>query len=167
MTTQDQQNEQARPAVRIIRQYIKDFSFENTGLPDNMPEKNPEVRIEVNTKTRTLENDQYENVLNLKITAAHEEKTVFVAELAYAGLVQVGNVPQDKLAPLMGIELPRLLFPFARQILATTMQESGFPPLMLEPIDFAHIYRQAQEQQKNKAEKQADVLDEVYDPSLN
>lgn len=130
------------PSLRVMGQYIKDLSFENPHAPQSLGEsKAPEIAVSVNVNARGLGGSDYEVELALEAKASHGEKTAFMIELSYAGVFRIENMPQDVLQPLLLIECPRLLFPFARQILAEATRNGGFPPLMLEPIDFGQIYQ--------------------------
>lgn len=138
------------PSLRIIAQYLKDLSFENPNAPESLAGTNspPQVDISVNVNAKTLSPTDYEVELHLEAKAQHEDKVAFAAEMVYSGIFRIENVPEDSLHPVVLIECPRVLFPFARQIMANATQNGGFPPLMLDPIDFATMYQQrmAQEQ---------------------
>ncbi len=142
---------QAMPLI-VNAQYIKDLSFENPNAPASLvpSDKGPQLDIGVDLQTRTGPDGSYEVTLHIKATAKMEEQVAFVAELSYAGLVTLKGLPEDAIKPVLLIEVPRLLFPFARNILADVTRDGGFPPLMLNPIDFASLYRQnfMQEQPK-------------------
>ena len=138
------------PSLRIVAQYLKDLSFENPNAPDSLSGNNspPKVDISVNVNAKTLSANDYEIELHLEAKAEHEDAIAFAAEMIYSGIFRIENVPQEHLHPVVLIECPRMLFPFARQIMASATQQGGFPPLMLDPIDFAGMYQQrlAQEQ---------------------
>lgn len=140
-------------AELIIRaQYIKDLSFENPGAPNiyaSMDEE-PDVDINVNVDANKLQNGDFEVVLTLKADAKAKGSQIFIAELSYAGVFAIGStVPEEHHAPILLIECPRILFPFARNILSDATRDGGFPPLMLQPIDFQMIFQQQQQQQGN------------------
>lgn len=141
------------PQMKILGQYLKDLSFENPNAPQslNTQGNQPEISISVNVNARTLTATDFEVELHLEAKAEHDEKVVFAADLLYAGVFRLENVPQEALHPVVLIECPRMLFPFARQILADATRNGGFPPLMLDPIDFAGMY------QKRLAQSQATV----------
>jgi preprotein translocase subunit SecB len=131
-----------QPSLRVMAQYIKDLSFENPNAPQSLGEgKAPEIAVSVNVNARPLGGSDFEVELKLEAKGSHGEKAAFMVELAYGGVFRIENMPQDVMQPLMLIECPRLLFPFARQILADATRNGGFPPLMLEPIDFGQIYQ--------------------------
>jgi preprotein translocase subunit SecB len=129
-------------------QYIKDLSFENPRAPQSLIEqKQPQLALNVNVATRQFEARTFEVTLTIEATANTPEKEpLFVLELVYAGTVSLGaDVPQEHYGPLLLIETPRLLFPFARAIVANATREAGFPPLNIAPVDFVALYRQQQE----------------------
>jgi len=138
---------QPQPApspLTIHGQYIKDLSFENPRAPQSLIEqKQPQLTLNVNVATRQFETKTFEVTLTVEATAQTPEKEpLFVLELVYAGTVTLGDVPQDAYGPLLLIETPRLLFPFARAIVANATREAGFPPLNIAPVDFVALYRQ-------------------------
>ena len=132
------------PTFSVLSQYVKDFSFENPNAPRSIGQALPGggVQIEINVGGRPLQDSTYEVELTIEARAGDGGTVVFNFELTYGGVFKVENVPQESIHPLVMIEGPRLLFPFARQILADATRNGGFPPLMLDPIDFASLYRQ-------------------------
>jgi preprotein translocase subunit SecB len=139
----------SQPTVKILGQYLKDFSFENPNAPASLaPQQNqPDINIAVNVNARNLGPNDFEVELHLDAKASGGGKIVFAAELLYAGIFRLENFPQKQLHPAVLIECPRMLFPFARQIMADATRNGGFPPLMLDPIDFANMYLQRMKQQ--------------------
>lgn len=125
-------------------QYIKDLSFENPRAPQSLIEqKQPQLTLNVTVNTRQFDPRTYEVALSIEASAMTPEKEpLFMLELVYAGTVSLGDVPQDAFGPLLFIETPRLLFPFARAIVANATREAGFPPLNIAPVDFVALYRQ-------------------------
>lgn len=125
-------------------QYIKDLSFENPRAPQSLIEqKQPQLTLNVNVSTRQFEAKTFEVILSVEASAHTSEKEpLFMLELVYAGTVTLGEVPQEAFGPLLLIETPRLLFPFARAIVANATREAGFPPLNIAPVDFVALYRQ-------------------------
>ena len=132
------------PRLSIVLQYIKDISFENPKAPGGVQANvRPEIQIKVDTRATQLSNDgHHEVVLDMQVVAKHSDETIFLLELDYAGVFQISNIPNESLQPLLMIECPRLLFPFARRIVADMTRDGGFPPLMIDPIDFVTLYRQ-------------------------
>ncbi len=138
------QEGQPGPMLQILAQYTKDQSFENPNAPDSLrnDQSAPAINIQIEIGRQMMENDTVEVTLILKADARREDQVSFIAELEYAGLFAFQNVQAQDLQPLIMIECPRLLFPFARQILASMTQNGGFPPIMLEPPDFAGMFRE-------------------------
>ncbi len=142
------------PRLMIQTQYIKDLSFENPRSPRTVEggQVRPEITVRIDVRTRPLENDRHEVALNLNVEAKAEQETAFVLELSYAGVFALMNIPQESLQPVLLVEAPRLLFPFARRIVADVTRDGGYPPLMIDPIDFMALYRRRQQQQQQQAE---------------
>lgn len=144
---------QAGPRLSILTQYVKDLSFENPrapfGLQPNQPR--PEIQIQVDVRATPLAEGQFEIVVALNVEAKTGDQPVFLIELTYGGLFALANIPQESLQPLLMIECPRLLFPFARRVIADCTRDGGFPPLMIDPIDFVQLYRRRLQQQAEAA----------------
>ncbi len=138
----------AQPSMRILGQYLKDLSFENPNAPQSLAPQQiqPDINISVNVNAKNLAPTDYEVEIHLDAKATVEGKVVFAAELIYAGAFRLENFPANLLHPAVLIECPRMLFPFARQILADATRNGGFPPLMLDPIDFAGMYQKRLQQ---------------------
>lgn len=143
----------AAPQMKILGQYLKDMSFENPHAPQSLNTQagQPEISISVNVNARTLTTTDFEVELHLEAKASHNEKVVFAADVLYAGVFRLEHIPQEALHPVVLIECPRMLFPFARQVLADATRNGGFPPLMLDPIDFAGMYQKRLAQSQAKA----------------
>ena len=133
-------NGETQPQVGIVAQYIKDLSFENPGAPAMMSQ-GPQIDLGVDLQARRGDAEHFEVMLKLQVTAKAGDKTVFLLELAYAGLFRIVGVPEDMLQPLLLIQAPHMLFPFARRIVADVVRDGGMPPLMIEPIDFVALYQ--------------------------
>ncbi len=144
----DVTNQANQPRLMIQTQYVKDLSFENPRGPLSLkPERQLQVQIrDLQVQRERLAVDQYEITLDLQLEGRAGEDTMFVLELVYAGVFVVLNVPESSLEPFLLIECPRLLFPFARRIIADATRDGGFPPLLLDPIDFVGLYRRRQQQ---------------------
>lgn len=144
------------PPLVINGQYIKDLSFEVPGAPAIFTRMNqqPDIPIQVDVKARHLEGAHYEVVLHVSVEAKVGAEAAFLLELAYGAVVQVNPVEPDHLQPLLFIEAPRVMFPFARAIISDVTRDGGFPPLMLQPIDFVQMFR-VRLQQAQQAEAQA------------
>ncbi len=139
---QMENNEAQGPAITINSQYIKDFSLEIPHAPEIFLEikGNPDVNINVDVSARNLKENFYNVDLVFAINGDVSGKKLFVIELTYAGVVQL-NIPQEHIEPVLMIEIPRMLFPFARQIITTSLTEAGLPPFMINPIDFVQMYQ--------------------------
>ena len=136
---QDQQG----PRLSILTQYVKDMSFENPRAPFGLQanQGRPEIQIQVDVNARQIGDGQFEVSLELNCEAKTPEASVFLLELTYGGVFALANIPADSMQPLLLIECPRLLFPFARRIVSDATRDGGFPPLMIDPIDFVALYR--------------------------
>lgn len=151
MTDQSQEEGQA-PSLLVNAQYLKDMSFENPRAPHaltNMAEP-PAVQVNVDVQADRLGETAYEVALTINAEATRDDETVFVVEVVFAGVFTVTNASQEILGPILLIEAPRLLFPFARAVVAGATRDGGFPPLLVNPIDFADLYRRRQAQQAAK-----------------
>ncbi|MFK5996917.1 MAG: protein-export chaperone SecB [Rhodobacterales bacterium] len=145
--------EQTSPRMQIINQYIRDLSFENVAAQNNSGKQvQPDISVQVNLDARKGQENQYEVIQKLTISATAEEETIFLLEVDYAGLFHIENVPEDQLHPFLMIECPRMLFPFVRRIVRDITADGGFPPLNVDNIDFVQLYRQ--ELARLAAEKQ-------------
>lgn len=130
------------PGIRILAQFIRDLSFENPRAPDALRAgaAQPQIDMGVEMNARGREDGYFEVDLKLSARAARDDGPVFHVELVYGGVFQINGVGQDDLEPVLLIECPRFLFPFARRIIADVTSEGGFPPFLLDPIDFAGVY---------------------------
>lgn len=133
-----------QPNLSVLTQYVKDQSFENPDAPRSLGPRRtaPQINIGINVSANPLDEEDFEVELRLEGRATDGEQVLFIAELLYAGIFRISNVPKEQLAPTLMIECPRLLFPFARQILADMTRNGGFPPLLIDPVDFTALYRQ-------------------------
>ena len=135
---------QMPPQLNILGQYLKDLSFENPGAPESLQPRNepPKIEIGVNVDTEKKSENDYEILLKIEARGSIGTTALFNVEIEYGGILRVQNIPEEHLQPVVMIEGPRLLFPFARQIIAEATRNGGFPPLLIDPIDFAGLYRQ-------------------------
>lgn len=147
----------ASPSLNILAQYIKDLSFENPGAPRSLQsrDKAPAININVNVNANPLSETDFDVVLALNAEAKEGDKVLFAAELIYGGVFRVTGFPQEHMLPVLFIECPRLLFPFARQIIADATRNGGFPPLLIDPIDFAQMFAQRVSEEQARAKVQA------------
>jgi len=132
------------PQLNVVAQYIKDFSFENPNAPKSLAggQEQPQINIQINVNAAPVSDNDIEVVLALAGKAETAAGLMFSFELEFGGIFRIRNVPRESLDAVVLIECPRLLFPFAREIIATTVRNGGFPPLLLDPVDFVQLYRQ-------------------------
>ena len=129
------------PQVATIAQYIKDLSVESPSSPQAFQwQTQPQLEVQFNIAVEKVADDVHEVVLKIEVAARSDQGVHFLIDLSYAGLYGLRNIPDDALQPFLLIEAPRLLFPFVRQIIADCSQNTGFPPLLLDPIDFGAAY---------------------------
>ena len=136
------------PQLNVLVQYMRDFSFENPRAPGSLAEQDesPNISIQVNVNAEKHSDTEFEVSLHIEGSAGEADKTLFRFELDYGGVFSLQNIPEDDLQPIVLIECPRLLFPFARQIISDAVRNGGFPPLYIDPIDFVALYQQQLEQ---------------------
>jgi preprotein translocase subunit SecB len=139
-----QQPQQSVAQLNVLGQYIKDFSFENPNAPRSLAptQEQPQINVQINVGVGQLAPTDYEVTLKLDGKAETAGSVLFAFDLTFAGVFRVQNVPQEHIQPLVMIECPRLLFPFAREIIGTAVRNGGFPPLLLDPVDFVSLYQQ-------------------------
>jgi len=132
------------PRFSVLTQYVKDFSFENPNAPRTLAaqQQGPKISLQINVNARQLGSNDFEVSLMLEGGAGDGADALFKFELNYAGVFRVENIPAEQIQPLIMIEGPRLLFPFARQIVADSVRAGGYPPLYVDPIDFHGLYTQ-------------------------
>jgi preprotein translocase subunit SecB len=138
------QPQPAMPQIGVLAQYVKDLSFENPNAPRSMAPsgQQPTINIQVNVDAAPMSGTDVEVTLRLEGKAESQGTLLFGFELVFAGIFRIQNVPAESLQAVVLIECPRLLFPFAREIVATAVRNGGFAPLLLDPIDFVGLYRQ-------------------------
>jgi preprotein translocase subunit SecB len=140
------------PEVGMLSQYVKDLSFENPNAPAVYQwQGQPQIDVQFNIGAQKLAEGVHEVDLKIEVTARSENNTAFAVELLYAGLFALRNIPEEQLQPFLLAEAPRLLFPFARRVIADAIRDGGFPPLVLDPIDFGALYMQRAAQQQAEA----------------
>ncbi|TXC70071.1 protein-export chaperone SecB [Sphingomonas ginsenosidivorax] len=139
--------EDTTPAAGLISQYIKDLSFENPNAPAVYQNPTPPaIDVQFNIGAAQVGDEVHEVVLKIDVRAETDGQVAFIVDLSYAGLFGLRNIPGEHVQPFLLGEAPRLLFPFARRVLSDAVRDGGFPPLLLEPIDFAQLYLQQSEQ---------------------
>ncbi len=146
-------NPNPSPAIVMHNQYVKDFSLEIPHAPQIFQklDTQPQIKIDVNIDARHIEGNVHEVVLNFRIDGDVKDEKFFILEMAYAGVATI-NVPQEHKEPVLMVEIPHLLFPYARQIVSSALFDSGLPPLMLSPVDFVGMYN-ASKQAKSSAKQ--------------
>jgi preprotein translocase subunit SecB len=149
----------AQPSLNVLAQYVKDLSFESPGAPGTLRgrDKAPGININVNVTANPMSEKEFDVNITLTAKASHDKDVLFNVELIYGGVFRIDGFPQEHMLPILFIECPRLLFPFARHIIADATRNGGFPPLMLDPIDFAQMFQQkiAEDQARAKVQTQA------------
>lgn len=133
-----------QPQLTVLAQYIKDLSFESPTAPQSLqgPGQNPQLKVGVNVNAGPRAEDTYEVALQLEVHARSDQGVIYNVELVYGGLFRLKGVPQNLLQPVLFVDCPTILFPFLRRVLADVIRDGGFPPLMLDPIDFGRLYAQ-------------------------
>jgi preprotein translocase subunit SecB len=146
--------EQTPPQMRIVRQFLRDLSFENIGVNGGFDTaKQPQINVNVALDAKQAGEGVHMVALKLTATAKVEEATVFLTEVDYAGIFELKNVPQAQLHPFLMIECPRFLFPFVRRIVSDVTRDGGYPPLMIDNVDFMSLYRAEIERRQAEAAK--------------
>jgi preprotein translocase subunit SecB len=132
------------PQLRVLTQYVKDLSFENPNAPRTLGplSEQPQIGVRVDVNVQRYSDTDFEVTLSVSIDAKAKEDVMFLVELQYCGLFRLTGIPADSLEPMLLIECPRQIFPFARRIVADVTRDGGFPPLMIDPIDFVGLYQQ-------------------------
>jgi preprotein translocase subunit SecB len=128
--------------AQVVGQFVKDLSFENPNVEKflSAPSDAPNIKLEINVAAKRLQDDLFESAIDFKATASVKDGTIYHLEIVYAGIFRLRNVPNEMLEPFLVINCPRLIFPFLRRLVADLTREGGYPPLLLDPIDFAQLY---------------------------
>jgi len=130
------------PGIRVLAQFIRDMSFENPRAPESLRgAAQPQIDLGVEMNARSREDGFFEVDLKLSAKANRDDGPIFVVELLYGGVFQITGVGAEDIEPVLLIECPRYLFPFARRIIADVTSDGGYPPFLLDPIDFAGVYQ--------------------------
>ncbi len=139
---------QGAPQLNVLAQYIKDLSFENPNAPRSLApaQQQPAINIQINVQAKPVAEHDIEVELKIEGKAENGGLMMFSVDLVYAGVFRIQNVPQEQVPPIVMIECPRILFPFAREIIASAVRQGGFPPLLIDPIDFVGLYQQRMQQ---------------------
>ena len=160
------------PQAAAIAQYIKDLSVESPNAPNVFQwQVQPQVDVQFNINVERIADEVHEVTLRINVSAKSEQGPHFLVDLSYAGLFGLRNFPDEALAPFMLVDAPQLIFPFARQVVAEAVQNAGFPPLLLEPIDFGRAFIAQMEAQAETAlpngSGNAAPLPAEFDPALS
>lgn len=140
-----------QPQMSVLTQYIRRVLFENTAAIENKnPGGKPNINVQVNVESNSVGENRYQVALIMAIETINNEEEVFIVDLEYVGVFQISGVPESAMQAVLSVECPRLLFPFSRRVIAEVTRDGGYPPLMLDPIDFAALYRR-QLQRQNEA----------------
>lgn len=156
-TAGEAQGQQATPpSIRILAQYVKDLSFENPGLRGSAAQPNIELGIDVGATAHEDGNSTFEVSIRIQAKATIEQSAMFLIELDYAGMFQLMGFKPEEMEAALLIECPRLIFPFARRVISDITRDGGFPPLLVDPIDFRNLYL-SQKQRQQQAQKAAEA----------
>jgi preprotein translocase subunit SecB len=141
--------EQPQPVFTIEKTYVKDMSLEVPNAPQVfLQREQPQVEVQIHTSSQAIEEGYYETVVTVTVTAKiSEDRTMFLAEAAQAGIFQIRHLPRGDLEPVLGITCPNILFPYAREVVSDMVTRAGFPPVILNPVNFEVLYQQQQAQQ--------------------
>lgn len=143
-----------QPIAGLVTQYVKDLSVENPRAPDSFQwTEQPQLDVQFNIGARRINDEFTEVELKISTTAKSSQGTAYMVELAYCGLVGMRNMTEDQRHAFSYAEAPRILFPFARRVIADAVRDAGFQPLLLDPIDFNSLYLQQLQQQRQQAEQ--------------
>lgn len=149
--------QQPRPEFRMQKMYIKDLSFENPHAPEVFSAQGQEPSVEVNLQldNKKIDDDNWEVALqiNAKVVNKSDKKVLFILEIEHAAVFLMKNIPEEHIAPLLGVDCPTLLFPFTRQIVSQASIDGGYVPFMMEPVNFMALYQNAQKKKQEEAEK--------------
>jgi len=160
--TPEGQQPDGQPTMVVNAQYVKDLSFENPNAPNSLMQQKgaPNIEVGIDTSVVKLEGSTFEVTLTVRAEGTSEGANLFLVEAAYAGIFTLGDVAEEYVAPLLYVEAPRQLFPFARAIVADCVRDGGFPPLLIHPVDFMALFQQRAAQQATE-----DGKPEAADPS--
>lgn len=145
MAEEQKPAQEVQASFAIKGQYIKDLSFENPRAPESLvmaPDQPPRIDLNVNIKVDRVQENLFETTLHIEASAKSPKGTLFMVDLKYAGLFEISGIPEERLQPILFVDCPFVLYPFARRVVADVTRDGGFPPLMLEPIDFQALYLQ-------------------------
>ncbi len=138
------------PPIQVVAQYVKDLSFENPRAPNSLRPggEPPKIDVRVDVNAGRIGDNAWEAALTVTVDGSSGDDKLFLVELTYGGVFAFHGLAEEHLRPVLLIECPRLLFPFARAIVSDTIRDGGFPPLLIQPVDFARLYRESMEAEK-------------------
>ena len=138
-----------KPRIGLLAQYLKDCSYENPNAPQSLAKDllAPSIDVTMDVQVQPLGENRFEVALRTTATASRDAEAVFVAEVLFAGVFELFDVPEEQIQPVCLVECPRLLFPFARRVLSDLTRDGGMPPILLDPVDFGALYERRQSQQ--------------------
>ena len=146
------EQEAQQPVFNIEKIYVKDLSLEVPNAPQIFLEREaPQIDVQLHTNSNAISEGVYHAVLTVTVTAKIKDKTMFLVEAAHAGIFQIRNIPQEELEPVLGIACPNILFPYVREVISDATSRAGFPPVMLNPMNFEVLYQQQQAQKQQQA----------------
>ncbi len=147
-------SDQPQPAFNIEKIYVKDMSLEIPNAPNIFLEREaPQVNLQLDTKSRTVNDGLYEVQVMVTVTAKVKDQVMFLVEVHQAGIFRIQNVPEDEISPVLGIGCPNILFPYLRETVSDTVTRAGFPPVILNPVNFEAIYHQSQQRAEAQSSK--------------
>jgi len=143
----DQEQQQPVPVFNIEKIYIKDLSVEVPNAPAIFLEREaPQIDLQIHTSSEQVQDGIYQTVIALTINAKIQDKTAFLVEMQQAGIFRIENIPAEAMGPAIGVGCPNVLFPYAREAVSDAVMKAGFPPLMMQPVNFEMLYLQQQAQ---------------------
>lgn len=143
------EQEAQQPVFNIEKIYVKDLSLEVPNAPQIFLEREaPQIDVQLHTESGVVSEGVYHSVLTVTVTAKIKDKTMFLVEAAHAGIFQIRNIPQEEMEPILGIACPNILFPYVREVISDATSRAGFPPVMLNPMNFEVLYQQQQAQKQ-------------------
>jgi len=151
-----------QPQFALQRMYIKDASFEAPNAPASFTKEwKPEIKLDLNSGARKLDEQHYEVTVKVTVTAKNAEETAFLVEIEQAGLFTMANIPEEQLKPMLGAMCPNILFPYLREAIDGMVIKGGLPALMLAPVNFAALYQQRVQQEQQKAAEQTESSETI------
>ena len=151
------------PVFTIERIYVKDLSLENPNSPQSfLLQDSPQVEVSLQTKGEPVGEGIFESVLTVTVTAKVGEQTIFLVEVAQAGIFQIRNIPEQDMQPLLGVHCPNILFPYARESISSAIIRAGYPPVHLAPINFEALYAQQLQQIQAAQAPQSSIIQTAH-----